>query len=284
MRRPANVQLPASMAGKSSARMVWTLWASPSILPRNIGAHMAKRQRIEPLLVRTDIKMTADNRPVFARNDPLWSYAMTTDFRYEPNWDSLQNYEVPEWFMNDKLGIFIHWGPYSVPAFNNEWYPRFMYRDEVSRKGSNYFQHHTQTWGHPSKFGYKDFIPLFKAENWDPAQWIDLFQKAGARYIVPVAEHHDGFPMYASTHTRWNAALMGPKRDVCKELERETRAAGLKFGVSSHRAFNWRYYSYADDFDTTDPGLEELYNPPPSGRRARQLELLCRTGTRARLR
>ena len=110
-----------------------------------------------------------------------------------------------------------------------------MYRDEVSRKGPNYHQHHSQTWGHPSKFGYKDFIPLFKAENWDPAQWIDLFQKAGARYIVPVAEHHDGFPMYASTHTRWNAARMGPKRDVCKELELEARAAGLKFGVSSHR-------------------------------------------------
>ena len=187
---------------------------------------------------------------------------MTTDFRYEPNWDSLQNYEVPQWFMDDKLGIFIHWGPYSVPAFDNEWYPRFMYRDEISRKGPNYHQHHTETWGHPSKFGYKDFIPLFKAENWDPAQWLDLFQKAGARYIVPVAEHHDGFPMFASTHTRWNAAQMGPKRDVCKELELETRAAGLKFGVSSHRAFNWRYYTYADDFDTTHPGLEDLYCPP----------------------
>ena len=129
--------------------------------------------------------------------------------------------------MDDKLGIFIHWGAYAVPAFDNEWYPRFMYRDEVSRKGPNYFQHHTQTWGHPSQFGYKDFIPLFKAEKWDPAQWVDLFRKAGARYIVPVAEHHDGFPMYASTHTRWNAARMGPKRDVCKELERETRADGV---------------------------------------------------------
>ena len=102
---------------------------------------------------------------------------MTTDFRYEPNWDSLQNYEVPQWFMDDKLGIFIHWGPYSVPAFDNEWYPRFMYRDEISRKGPNYHQHHTKTWGHPSRFGYKDFIPLFKAENWDPAQWLDLFQR-----------------------------------------------------------------------------------------------------------
>lgn len=187
---------------------------------------------------------------------------MTTAFRYEPTWDSLQNYEVPTWFMDDKLGIFIHWGVYAVPAFDNEWYPRFMYRDEISRKGPNYYQYHTETWGHPSKFGYKDFIPMFKGENWDAGQWVDLFQKAGARYIVPVGEHHDGFPMYASTHTRWNSALMGPKRDVCKELEVETRAAKLKFGVSSHRAFNWRYYSYADNFDTTHPGLEDLYSPP----------------------
>ena len=122
------------------------------------------------------------------------------------------------------------------PRLRQRVVPRFMYRDEVSRKGPNYFQHHAQTWGHPSQFGYKDFIPLFKAENWDPGQWVDLFRKAGARYIVPVAEHHDGFPMYASAHTPWNAARMGPRRDVCKELELESRAAGLKFGVSSHRA------------------------------------------------
>ena len=107
--------------------------------------------------------------------------------KYEPNWESLSAYEVPEWFMDGKLGIFIHWGVYAVPAYNNEWYPRYMYMDEVSRKGVNFFEHHSKHWGHPSEFGYKDFIPLFKAEKWDPEAWIELFQEAGATYVVPVA-------------------------------------------------------------------------------------------------
>jgi alpha-L-fucosidase len=95
--------------------------------------------------------------------------------RYEPNWESLQAYTVPEWFKDAKLGIFIHWGVYAVPAFDNEWYPRFMYRDEISRKGPNYFQHHREAFGPQDQFGYKDFIPMFKAENWDPEAWIELF-------------------------------------------------------------------------------------------------------------
>jgi alpha-L-fucosidase len=169
---------------------------------------------------------------------------------------------VPEWFKDAKLGIFIHWGVYAVPAFDNEWYPRFMYRDEVSRKGANYFQHHTQRWGHPSVFGYKDFIPMFKAEKWDPAAWVDLFVKAGAKYVVPVAEHHDGFPMYDCSFTNWNAAKMGPCRDTVAELEAEVRAAGLKFGVSSHRAFNWRYYTFSEAFDNSNPDYHKLYGVP----------------------
>ena len=184
-----------------------------------------------------------------------------TQQTYQPTWESLQNYRIPKWFKDAKLGIFIHWGVYAVPAFDNEWYPRFMYRDEVSRKGPNYYQHHTATYGHPSQFGYKDFIPMFRAENWDPAAWVSLFQEAGAKYIVPVAEHHDGFPMYATDLTPWNAAQMGPKRDIVTELGQTVREAGLKFGVSSHRAFNWRYYTYADDFDTTDPANAGLYSP-----------------------
>ncbi len=180
---------------------------------------------------------------------------------YQANWKSLQAYQVPEWFKNAKLGIFVHWGIYAVPAWDNEWYPRFMYRDEVSRKGPNYFRHHCETWGHPSEFGYKDFIPLFKGERWDPDAWVDLFVQAGAKYIVPVGEHHDGFPMYKSDYTHWNAAEMGPCRDVVAELGTAVRQRGLKFGVSSHRAFNWRYYTYRDDFDTVDPANAGLYAP-----------------------
>ncbi|MBN1579068.1 MAG: alpha-L-fucosidase [Anaerolineae bacterium] len=189
---------------------------------------------------------------------------MEVIMKYEANWDSLSAYTVPDWFKDDKLGIFIHWGVYSVPAFDNEWYPRFMYRDEVSRKGQNYFQHHVKHFGHPSEFGYKDFIPMFKAEKWDPAAWVELFQKAGARYVVPVAEHHDGFPMYDCSFTNWNAAQMGPCRDVVAELGIETRKAGLKFGVSSHRAFNFRYYTFRDDFDNSNAAYSKLYGVPHS--------------------
>jgi len=176
---------------------------------------------------------------------------------YEPTWDSLKNYRVPEWFKDAKLGVFVHWGVYAVPAFDNEWYPRNMYRKE-----SAVFAHHRETWGPQSEFGYKDFIPLFKAEKWDPEAWAELFERSGAKYVVPVAEHHDGFAMYESDYTRWNSAKMGPCRDVVAELEKAVRNRGLKFGVSSHRAFNWRFFTYSDEFDTSNEEYSALYSPP----------------------
>ncbi|SHF64312.1 Alpha-L-fucosidase, partial [Caldanaerobius fijiensis DSM 17918] len=124
-------------------------------------------------------------------------------------WQSLLNYKIPQWYEDAKFGIFIHWGVYSVPAFGNEWYPRNMYQ-----QGTPEFEHHVKTYGPQSQFGYKDFIPMFKAEKFDPKAWADLFEKSGARYVVPVAEHHDGFQMYDSALSRWNAANMGPKRDI----------------------------------------------------------------------
>ena len=114
---------------------------------------------------------------------------------------------VPNWYQDAKFGIFIHWGIYSVPAFGNEWYPRNMYL-----RGTPEFEHHVKTYGPQSRFGFKDFIPLFKAERFEPAAWATLFRKAGARFVVPVAEHHDGFAMYKTALSKWNAAKMGPKR------------------------------------------------------------------------
>jgi alpha-L-fucosidase len=173
---------------------------------------------------------------------------------YEATWESLKAYEVPAWFKDAKLGIFIHWGPYAVPAFHNEWYPRNMYV-----AGSPEFEHHREVWGDHQTFGYKDFIPMFKAEKWDPEAWVSLFKAAGARYVVPVAEHHDGFPMYDCSFTNYNAARMGPRRDVVAELAAAVRSAGLKFGVSSHRAFNYRYYTFRETFDTLNPDYHKLY-------------------------
>jgi alpha-L-fucosidase len=178
------------------------------------------------------------------------------DFR--PRWDSLGRYRIPEWYRDAKFGIFIHWGVYSVPAFANEWYPRNMYL-----KGNPAFQHHLDTYGPQSKFGYKDFIPLFTASKFDAEAWVDLFQQAGASYIVPVAEHCDGFPMYASDFTDWNASRMGPKRDVVAEIGRATRKHGLHFGASSHRAEHWWWYNGGTSFDSdvNNPDYAGLYGP-----------------------
>ena len=110
--------------------------------------------------------------------------------KYQATWESLSKYQTPEWFRDAKFGIFIHWGVYSVPAFGSEWYPRNMYQ-----VGSAEYKHHIETYGPQTKFGYKDFIPMFKAEKFDPQAWVALFKKAGAKYVVPVAEHHDGFAM-----------------------------------------------------------------------------------------
>jgi len=108
--------------------------------------------------------------------------ALATRGPYQPNWTSLQRYKVPQWYMDAKFGIFIHWGVYSVPAFSNEWYPRDMYL-----VGSPVYKHHLETYGPQSKFGYKEFIPMFQAQKFDAQRWAQLFQEAGAKYVVPVA-------------------------------------------------------------------------------------------------
>ena len=177
---------------------------------------------------------------------------------FRPDWNSLGNYRTPAWFRDAKFGIFIHWGVYSVPAFGNEWYSRNMYVP-----GNAAYKHHVATYGPQSKFGYKDFIPLFKAEHFDPNAWLDLFTQAGARYVVPVAEHCDGFAMYDSQFTTWDAARMGPHRDIVGELATATRAHGLHFGASSHRAEHWWWYGLGRTFDSdvNDPRFAGLYGP-----------------------
>jgi alpha-L-fucosidase len=177
---------------------------------------------------------------------------------FEPSWDSLSKYQVPEWYKDAKFGIFIHWGVYSVPAFGNEWYPRTMYK-----KGQPEFKHHVDTFGPQSRFGYKDFIPQFRAEKFDPADWADLFSRAGAKYVVPVAEHHDGFAMYDSALTEWNAAKMGPKRDIIGELAKTVREKGMVFGLSSHRAEHWWFYGEGMTFDSDvrEGKWNSLYGP-----------------------
>lgn len=153
---------------------------------------------------------------------------------YTADWESLARYnEEPEWIKNAKFGIYFTWGVYSVPAFEGEWYPR-----EMHRIGTNRHQHHLEKYGDPATFGYHDFIPMFTAEHFNADEWAALFKKAGARFAGPVAEHHDGFSMWASKANPWNAGDKGPKRDIVGEMERAIRNQDMKFITTFHHAFN----------------------------------------------
>ncbi|KFI44968.1 alpha-L-fucosidase [Bifidobacterium bohemicum] len=164
---------------------------------------------------------------------------------YCDSWESLCRAPQPDWFHDAKFGIFTHWGLYTVPEYRNEWYSRNMYI-----KGYPEFDHHVETYGPQKDFGYKDFIPMFTAERFDPDEWLDLFKRAGARYYFPVAEHHDGFQMYRSKLSHWNSFEKGPHRDVIGELREATLRHGLHFAVSDHRAEHWWFMGHGRDFDS----------------------------------
>jgi alpha-L-fucosidase len=177
---------------------------------------------------------------------------------FRSDWGSLKQYHAPAWYENARFGIFIHWGLYSVPGFGNEWYSRNMYRE-----GSPEYAHHRETYGPQDRFGYKDLIGLFKADKFDPRAWAKLFRQAGARYVVPVAEHHDGFAMYDCQLSDWTAAKMGPRRDLLGELRAAVLAEGLHFGLSSHRAEHDWFFDVGRHIrsDVNDPAYAAFYGP-----------------------
>jgi len=164
---------------------------------------------------------------------------------YKDNWDSLSGYPLAQWFKNAKFGLFIHWGVYSVPAFESEWYSRNMYI-----QGSECFDHHVKTYGPHKEYGYKDFIAMFKAEQFNPNEWADLFEASGAKYVCPVAEHHDGFQMYKSQISTYNAFDMGPKRDVLGELSSAFNKRDMVNCASSHRVEHWFFMGHGKEFDS----------------------------------
>lgn len=173
---------------------------------------------------------------------------------FEPTWTSLQQYRCPEWFRDAKLGIFLHWGVNTVPAFDGH-YGRYMYIQDTNSVGPAHravYPHHVATYGHPSKFGYKDFIPMWRAEKWDPDALVRLFKRCGARYIVPVAVHCDNFDNYDSTWQPFNSVRMGPKRDIVGDWRKAALEHGLRFGVSSHVG-EWAQVWYSRACDTTGP-------------------------------
>jgi alpha-L-fucosidase len=181
-----------------------------------------------------------------------------TETRYKADWESLNSHQTPQWLKDGKFGIYTHWGIYSVPAMgpNATWYSHTFYVDENSWQR----KYQEKTYGPLSQFGYKDFIPMFKAEKFNAEEWADLFQKAGAQFAGPVAEHHDGFAMWNTKWSEWNAAKMGPKRDVVGELEKAIKGHGMKFVTAFHHAANWFFFPTWDKrYDTSDPKYSGLY-------------------------
>lgn len=167
--------------------------------------------------------------------------------KFEPTWESLQQYEVPEWFRDAKFGMWTHWGPQCQPQ-RGDWYSRGMYEE-----GSYQYHEHIKQYGHPSEFGFKDVINKWKAEKWDPEAIVALYKRTGAKYFVAMANHHDNMDLWDSKYQPWNSVNMGPRRDIIGEYERAVRENGLRFGVSFHATHAWLFYEPARSADTSGP-------------------------------
>ncbi len=185
---------------------------------------------------------------------------------FEPTWESLRQFECPKWFRDAKLGLWAHWGPQSVPMFG-DWYARHMYVE-----GHEQYRYHWRVYGHPSRFGYKDIIQLWKAEKFNPDELMELYARAGAKYFVALACHHDNFDLWNSRHHRWNAVNFGPHRDIIALWRDAARKRGFYFGVSEHlgASFRWWVVNKSADkegpyagvpYDGNDPAYEDLYHP-----------------------
>ena len=181
-------------------------------------------------------------------NSPI-STNLAGEGPFKPTWDSLLEYEAPEWFLDAKLAIWAHWSPQCVPeATPADWYARHMYRE-----GSKQYKYHLEHYGHPSKFGYKDLIAQWTLLNWEPDALIERFKKTGTRLFIALAGHHDGFDTWNSKHQPWNAVNVGPHRDVVGTWAAAAREQGLRFGVSVHQARNWWWFQTSHGADKTGP-------------------------------
>ena len=167
--------------------------------------------------------------------------------KFEPTWESLQQYQTPTWYRDAKFGIWAHWGPQCQPEYG-DWYARKMYIE-----GQADYQFHLAHYGHPSKVGFKDVIHQWRAENWDPDKLMSLYKRAGAQYFCALANHHDNFDNFASKYQPWNSVRLGPKKDLIGGWARAARAQGLKFGVSVHASHAWMWYEVAQGADAAGP-------------------------------
>lgn len=193
--------------------------------------------------------------------------------------ESFKQYQYPEWFRDAKFGIWSHWGPQAVPR-QGDWYARKMYESDIYDRKTNkptgkvgeVYKYHVEHYGHPSEFGYKDILPLWKAERWNPEELMKLYKKVGARYFVSMATHHDNFFLWDSKIHQWNSVKMGPKKDVVGLWQKAAKKEGLKFGVSEHlgASYTWFQTSHRADskgpkagipYDGANPEYQDLYHP-----------------------
>jgi alpha-L-fucosidase len=209
-------------------------------------------------LIAAALSSNVQEQPVAAPEIAAGPFASTAG--------SLRQYQTPDWFRDAKFGIWAHWGPQSVPR-QGDWYARNMYLP-----GHPQYLHHLRTSGHPSEHGYKDIIPLWKAEKWDPEKLMALYAKAGAKYFVSMGVHHDNFDLWDSKFQPWNAVKMGPHRNIVGEWQRTAQKFGLRFGVSEHLGASYAWFApshWRDQYgpkagiayDGADPKYQDLYHP-----------------------
>ena len=218
---------------------------------------------VSPLVAALGLEAAAraNENPISAQDAAL----AATPGPFHSSVASLETYRTPDWFRDAKFGIWSHWGPQSVPR-QGDWYARFMYVP-----GHPHYDYHVKTYGHPSEFGYKDIIPLWRAERFDPEALMTKYAAAGAKYFVSMGVHHDNFDLWNSKHHRWNAAAIGPKRDIVGAWKAAAKRRGLRFGVSEHlgASYCWSYPNHLYDqfwpklgvsYDGADPRYADLYH------------------------
>lgn len=198
------------------------------------------KQNIIILLLVCSVHLYAQRVPVPVTN----AHEKMAQGQFEPNWTSLEQYKIPEWFTKAKFGIWAHWGPQCVEG-TGDWMARSLYQE-----GSDAYKYHVEHYGHPSEFGFKDIIPLWKAEKWNPERLVAFYKKIGAQYFFALGNHHDNMDLWNSKYQPWNSVNMGPKRDILAEWEKAARKCGLPFGISFHADHAWTWYEVAQRHDT----------------------------------
>lgn len=185
--------------------------------------------------------------PSFARNIVPRIPSVNSKLSFEPTWESLAQYQTPDWYRDAKFGIWAHWGPQCEPGYG-DWYAKGMYEE-----GSDQYKYHCKKYGHPSKFGFKDVINEWKADSWNPEELVSLYKKAGAKYFVALANHHDNFDLYPNKYQPWNSTKIGPKKDIIKGWAEAAKKNGLPFGVSVHASHAWTFLEVAQKSDKNGP-------------------------------